>query len=69
VKKFENETLLIQNHLGLTPDPCGIIIELWRLSLTFETSTGAMESNPGAVDALIGALEVHHRAMETHFRP
>jgi hypothetical protein len=35
--EFENETLLIQNHLGLTPDPCGIFMELWRLSLTFES--------------------------------
>jgi hypothetical protein len=43
-----------------------IIMELWRLSLTFGTRTGAMESNPGAVDALIGPLEVHHGAMETY---
>jgi hypothetical protein len=36
MKEFENETLLIQNLLGLTPKLCGIIMELWRLSLTFE---------------------------------
>jgi hypothetical protein len=58
MKKFKNESLLIQSHLGSFLSHGGLLLSYggsaWSLK---KANTGAMEGDPGAVKGNPGAVD------------